>query len=63
METTAYVLLHFAALARVVPPLLAPQSLPLAVHLSGTLWVLAFLLFLVKYWPILTRPRVDGQPG
>ena len=63
METTAYVLVQCAALARVLPPLLTPQALPLAVHLSGTLWVLAFLIFTLTYWPILTQPRLDGQPG
>lgn len=25
--------------------------------LAGTLWILAFLTFVVRYWPMLTRPR------
>jgi uncharacterized protein involved in response to NO len=30
---------------------------------AGLAWVLAFGLFTVLYWPVLTRPRVDGRPG
>ncbi|MBF0462534.1 MAG: NnrS family protein [Magnetococcales bacterium] len=30
---------------------------------SGMLWVVAFALFLIIFWPILTRPRPDGQAG
>ncbi len=30
---------------------------------SGVGWSLAFLGYSVIYWPVLTRPRVDGRPG
>jgi uncharacterized protein involved in response to NO len=30
---------------------------------SALLWSLAFVLYLVKYTPILLRPRLDGLPG
>nr|WP_277602569.1 NnrS family protein [Parahaliea mediterranea] len=30
---------------------------------SGVAWVVAMLLFVLYYWPILSRPRVDGRPG
>ena len=30
---------------------------------SGLLWSLAFGVFTVSYWPILSRPRLDGKPG
>lgn len=30
---------------------------------SALLWTLAFAGFLLRYWPILTRPRVDGRSG
>jgi uncharacterized protein involved in response to NO len=26
-------------------------------------WAVAFALFTVLYWPVLSRPRVDGRPG
>jgi len=34
-----------------------------AVAMSGILWVLAFGCFLIRYAPMLLRPRVDGRPG
>ncbi len=30
---------------------------------GGLLWAAAFGLFTLVYWPILTRPRVDGKEG
>ncbi len=38
-------------------------SHPHAVTLAGVLWSLGYGVFSVVYWPILTQPRVDGQPG
>lgn len=35
----------------------------LGVTLSGVAWILAFSLFVVLYWPILTQARADGRPG
>lgn len=35
----------------------------LGLSVSGVLWSLAFALFVVFYWTILTRPRVDGRFG
>lgn len=31
--------------------------------ISGLLWIAAFLLFLLFFFPVLLRPRPDGQPG
>ena len=31
--------------------------------LSQLCWIVAFTIFTVLYFPILTRPRVDGQDG
>lgn len=31
--------------------------------LSVLLWAAAFGLYVVRYWPVLTRPRLDGKPG
>jgi uncharacterized protein involved in response to NO len=30
---------------------------------AGVLWSAAFGIYFVRYWPILTRPRLDGRPG
>jgi uncharacterized protein involved in response to NO len=62
-ETAAYVLVHLAAAVRVLAPLVLPQFYVFWVVVSGVLWSLAFALFTVVYIPILTRPRLDGQPG
>ena len=61
-ETAAYVLVHLAALARVVPGLIwAPAYLP-GLVLSASLWSTAFAVYAVVYWPILSQPRADGKP-
>jgi uncharacterized protein involved in response to NO len=62
-ETAAYVLVHLAALARVLLPLAFPQAYVTLVVLSGFLWSAAFAIFTLVYVPILSRPRLDGQPG
>ncbi|MEO5363285.1 MAG: NnrS family protein [Magnetococcus sp. DMHC-8] len=57
---TAYVLVTAAGLIRVFGVLVWPTGTLL---LSGLLWVVAFGLFLAIFWPVLLRPRPDGQPG
>jgi uncharacterized protein involved in response to NO len=58
----SYVLINLAALARVFGPItgLDPQ---VSYGVSGSLWCLAFVLFLWVYTPILAYPRADGKPG
>lgn len=54
----------FLALAvRVGTPLVWPQHSGWWVTLSGALWLAAFVSFVAIYFPIVTRPRVGGQPG
>jgi uncharacterized protein involved in response to NO len=62
-ETSAYVLVHLAAFTRVVLPLVWSEGYGFLVLASGVLWSAAFAIFTVVYIPILTRPRLDGQPG
>lgn len=62
-EITAFVAIQLAALVRVFGALLVPALYRNAVIMSGALWTLAFAVFLMAYWPILTRRRIDGQPG
>ena len=61
-ELAAFVLLQLAVLARVLGVVMPAPYLE-SVILSGLLWSLAFAVFLLRYAPILTRPRVDGKPG
>lgn len=63
VETAAYVLVHLAAAVRVFLPLAAPDLQLTAIIASGVLWSVAFALFTVAFWPMLTRPRLDGKPG
>lgn len=61
--TAAYVLLLGAVAVRVFGPALLPAGYLATVTTAGTLWLLAFLLYVVVYAPILLRPRVDGKAG
>ena len=36
---------------------------PWALYAAAVAWIAAFTLFVVRYAPILSRPRVDGRPG
>ena len=62
-ETLCYVLLQIGALVRVFLPVAVPGLTLAAITLSGTLWSMAFGLFTLHFWPVLTRPRLDGRPG
>jgi uncharacterized protein involved in response to NO len=62
-ETTAYALVLGAAVVRVVAPLLWPSYYAVAIVAAGALWVAAFGLFVAVFWPILSRPRLDGRAG
>lgn len=62
-EMSAFFALQLAAFTRVLAGSFAPEFYRGAVMVSGVLWTLAFAVFLFAYWPILTRPRIDGQPG
>ncbi len=63
LETACYSLVQLAAVVRVLVPIAVPAWYFSAVTVSGLLWFAAFALFTATYWPILTRPRVDGKPG
>ena len=32
-------------------------------EVAGGAWVLSYGIFAIAFWPVLMRPRVDGQPG
>jgi uncharacterized protein involved in response to NO len=62
-EVTAYVLIQSAAVTRVLVPLVIPGAYAVLVAASAVLWFAGFALYTVIYWPILSRPRLDGKPG
>jgi uncharacterized protein involved in response to NO len=43
--------------------LIAPTRYVSSLIVSGVLWSAAYALYAARYWPILTRPRIDGKPG
>ncbi len=59
----AYGLVSLAALIRAVLPMIWPDSYVMALYTSGSLWIIAFTLFLRGYTPVLWQPRIDGRPG
>jgi uncharacterized protein involved in response to NO len=59
----AYLLLSFAALVRVFLPAFGVIDYSWTIIIAGAIWLAAFALFLIKYTPILMRPRIDGRPG
>lgn len=59
--TIAYGLITLAALTRVAAAVL-PDIYDLGILTSGICWLGAFLLFVIVYWPILTRPRITARP-
>jgi len=62
-DAACYVLVLLAALVRVALPLMAPALTVHAVLASAMLWSAGFGLYAVRYWSVLSRPRLDGRPG
>ena len=62
-DIACYVLVALAGVVRVALPLLAPAQTLVAVQCSAVLWSAGFGLYAVRYWPVLTRARLDGKPG
>ncbi len=63
IETSAYALVQLAVLLRLTPLLLpALPYLPWTTA-AAVAWSLAFAVYLLKYVPMLTAPRLDGRDG
>ncbi len=62
-EVACYVLVMLAAAIRVIGPLVLPATYAGTVECAALLWSAAFAIYAVRYWPVLTRPRIDGRPG
>jgi uncharacterized protein involved in response to NO len=56
-------LIIFATLSRVFLPIMLPEFYRFSVMLAAGAWIVAFGLFCIGYWPILSKPRIDGTPG
>ncbi len=62
-EVACYLLVQLAAIVRVFGGIALPDLYRATVVISGLCWSAAFALYAARYWPILTRPRLDGKPG
>jgi uncharacterized protein involved in response to NO len=62
-ELTVFVLIQVAAFVRVFGGMAPPVVYMGSIQVSGLLWAAAFGLYAVRYWPVLTQPRLDGKPG
>ena len=62
-EVASFILIAIAALARVFGGMWFPGAYAMTVMLSGACWSVAFALYAIHYWPVLSRVRVDGKPG
>jgi uncharacterized protein involved in response to NO len=62
-EVACYVLVALAATIRVFGGMWLHDAYLATVVGSGACWSAAFALYAVRYWPVLTRSRLDGKPG
>lgn len=63
MIAYAFAILLAGAFFRVIVPLFNTHYYTLWIGLSQGLWMIAFLIFSTTYFPILSKPRIDGKPG
>jgi uncharacterized protein involved in response to NO len=63
VESCCFFAMQGAAAMRVFGPLTLPNLQAFWIVLSGGAATLALVVFALGYWPILTRPRIDGRPG
>ncbi|KGJ90674.1 NnrS family protein [Colwellia psychrerythraea] len=61
--TIAYILINLAALLRAFGPWAVPDKTLLFIDISGGFWIMAFVIFIVGYGPMLMSARKDGRPG
>ncbi len=62
-ELAIFLMIQVAAIVRVFGGITLPDLYMMTVQLSALLWSAAFGLYAVRYWRVLTRPRLDGKPG
>ena len=57
----SYVLVSLAAGLRIAGPAFLPEYYNEAMLISGAFWCVAYFLFVLIYWPILTQPRISAH--
>ena len=62
-EMICYLLVQGAAVVRVFGGMILPAHYVATIVVSGLCWAAAFACYAALYWPVLSRPRLDGKPG
>ena len=62
LDMAAFLLLQLAAIVRVFASIGVGEAYRSWIVVSGVLWVTAFLLFVVRYLPMLSGPRAPDSP-
>jgi uncharacterized protein involved in response to NO len=62
-EIACYTLVNVAAVTRVFGGMVLPQAYTATIVIAACCWSAAYAIYAAAYWPVLTRPRIDGQPG
>ncbi|HRO59079.1 MAG TPA: NnrS family protein [Burkholderiaceae bacterium] len=62
-ETAMYLLVQAALIQRLAPMLMPALPWMALSTLAALAWSGAFVLYLIKYGPMLFAPRIDGRPG
>lgn len=62
-EIASYWLMLAAAVARVFGPLAFPGANAVWIDVAGGAWCAALVVYLIRYAPYLSAPRIDGKPG
>lgn len=56
----AYLFVSLAAIVRLFTSLALPENYMMSVVIAGALWIAGFVIFALRFVPILTAPRADG---
>jgi len=62
-EVVCYALVQATAVIWMAAHLTSGVWFHSTIGLAGICWCLAFILYIHKYFPWLSKPRLDGQPG
>lgn len=61
--TTMFVLINIAAFSRIIAPIYLVDYYSFFLGVSGTCWVLAYLLFLIRFLPVVIVPKFGSKEG
>jgi uncharacterized protein involved in response to NO len=63
LMSLAFAALILASLVRNFGPWVLPEKTMMFIDISGLLWVVSFMLFVICYGPMLLKARTDGRSG